>query len=159
MNRDANFSSCRKFRYTLWRIWGDSSDYAMFVGLNPSTADENEDDPTIRRCIAFARNWGYSGLCMTNLFAFRATKPADMMNADDPIGPDNDKWLCDMASQAAIVVAAWGIHGTFADRHRTVSQLLPRLHYLRLTKHGHPRHPLYLPRTLRPTELQPVVHN
>lgn len=150
MERSADLSSCRTYRYALWRIWGGTAGYAMFVGLNPSTADETEDDPTIRRCIAFARSWGYSGLCMTNLFAFRATQPADMRAAADPVGPDNDDWLRDAGSAAAVVVAAWGCHGVHQGRDAIVRALLPRLHYLRLTKDGHPGHPLYLPKTLRP---------
>ena len=150
MQRTADFSSCRRYRYALWRIWGGTTGYAMFVGLNPSTADENVDDPTIRRCMAFAKDWGYSGLCMANLFAYRATQPADMMSAGDPIGPDNDDWLRDASGGAAVVVAAWGVHGAFIGRHEVVRKTLPRLHYLRLTKDGHPGHPLYLPKTLQP---------
>jgi hypothetical protein len=150
MKRSADFSPCRRYRYALWRTWGNTSGYAMFVGLNPSTADESEDDPTIRRCIAFAKDWGYSGLCMTNLFAYRATQPSNMMAAQDPVGADNDDWLRDTERGAAIVVAAWGVYGAFGDRHQTVRQMLPRWHYLRLTKDGYPGHPLYLPKTLKP---------
>ena len=80
----------------------------MFVGLNPSTADETNDDPTIRRCISFAQAWGYEGLCMTNLFAFRATEPSDMMKSPDPVGPENDQALINLAESAGVVVAAWG---------------------------------------------------
>lgn len=95
------FSEDRAFRYTLWREWDVDSltgcaddlphghQFAQFIGLNPSTADETRDDPTIRRCIGFAKLWGYGALCMTNLFAFRATKPRDMRQAADPIGPEN----------------------------------------------------------------------
>ena len=83
-NKTATFSECRKYRYTLWRRWDGlfASGYAMFIGLNPSTADETNDDPTIRRCIGYARDWGYGGLCMTNLFAFRATLPKNMKAVD-----------------------------------------------------------------------------
>jgi hypothetical protein len=130
----------------------------MFVGLNPSTADEHQDDPTIRRCIAFAQDWGYSGLCVTNLFAYRATYPIDMMAACDPIGLDNDAWLRRIGRDATISVAAWGVQGKFGasaserlrQRHQMVRQMFPNWHYLRLTKDGHPRHPLYLPKTLKP---------
>ncbi len=124
----------------------------MFVGLNPSTADEMQDDPTIRRCIAFAMAWGYSGLCMTNLFAFRATDPTDMLRATDPIGPQNDQVLRERAGRAGVVVAAWGVHGTHKNRAWAVRMMLPQLHCLRLTKDGHPGHPLYLPKTLVPVE-------
>ena len=148
--KSADFSPCRTYRYALWRRWGDAPDYVMFVGLNPSTADETQDDPTIRRCIAYAKDWGYSGLCMTNLFAFRATDPEVMKMADDPIGPENDRYLDECAYGAGVVVAAWGVHGTLGGRHRPVIVRLPKLHYLRLTKDGHPGHPLYLPKTLTP---------
>ncbi|MEP0894347.1 DUF1643 domain-containing protein [Leptolyngbya boryana FACHB-1624] len=84
----------------------------MFVGLNPSTADETHDDPTIRRCTKFAKDWGYSGLCMTNLFAYRATDPKEMIASVDSIGLENDQYLLEYAARAGIVVAAWGNHGT-----------------------------------------------
>lgn len=150
MTSDATFSLCRTYRYDLWRRWIGGDGYAMFVGLNPSTADETEDDPTIRRCIAYAKAWGYSGLCMTNLFAYRATEPKKMMQVADPVGPSNDATLRTLAGRAGVVVAAWGTHGTHLGRGDAVRELLPALHYLRLTKDGHPGHPLYLPKTLVP---------
>lgn len=149
MERSATLSPCRAYRYALWRRWGRGP-YAMFVGLNPSTADETNDDPTIRRCIGFARAWGYEALCMTNLFAFRATQPADMKKAADPVGWENDRTLRDLAIRAGVVVAAWGAHGTYKGRDQSVRLLVPGLHYLRLTKDGHPGHPLYLPASLQP---------
>lgn len=124
----------------------------MFVGLNPSTADAAQDDATIRRCIEFARTWGYGALVMTNLFAWRATDPGDMLAAADPVGPDNDAALLAAARAADVVVAAWGVHGAHMGRDVAVRAMLPRLHYLRLTKDGRPGHPLYLPADLRPTE-------
>ena len=149
MERGARLSPCRAYRYTLWRRWGQGP-HAMFIGLNPSTADETADDPTIRRCIGFARSWGYGALCMANLFAYRATQPADMKKAADPIGWDNDSTLRDVSRHAGVVVAAWGAHGTFKSRDQSVRLLVPSLHYLRLTKDRHPGHPLYLPANLRP---------
>lgn len=122
----------------------------MFIGLNPSVADEVQDDPTIRRCAAFAKAWGYGALCMSNLFAFRATDPADMIAADDPVGPDNDRYLTDLASNAGVVVAAWGTNGTHRSRDLAVRAMIPNLHYLHKTKAGHPGHPLYLHGTLKP---------
>jgi hypothetical protein len=148
------FSPCRAYRYSLWREWSGGNGYAMFVGLNPSTADEDQDDPTIRRCIAFAKSWGYSGLCMTNLFAFRATDPKDMKKADEPIGIDNNKHLITLANNAGIIIAAWGANGSYKARNEEVRSLLPVLHCLKLTKDGHPGHPLYLPRTLTPIEFK-----
>jgi hypothetical protein len=155
MTRSAEFSPCRLYRYTLWRWWGAAPGafdrgFVVFVGLNPSTADEVTDDPTIRRCIAFAKAWGYGGMCMVNLFAFRSTDPADMLAAADPVGPENDVWLKRLAPRAALVVAAWGVDGKHLGRDAQVKRLIPEMHYLRLTKNGHPGHPLYLPKTLLP---------
>jgi len=124
----------------------------MFIGLNPSIADATIDDPTIRRCIGFAKAWGYSGLMMTNLFAWRATEPRNMLAAENPVGPDNDRILSVAHDKAALTVAAWGVHGSHLDRNTAVRALLSRLHYLRLTKDGHPGHPLYLPSRLQPIE-------
>ena len=154
MNRKTKFSPCRTYRYALWREWIGGSGYAMFVGLNPSTADEMLDDPTIRRCIGFAKSWGYAALCMTNLFAFRATEPKDMMAAADPIGPGNDAFLQELAPDAGVVVAAWGAHGAYRGRDAEVCRMLPDLHCLALTKGGHPGHPLYLPKHLIPYRFQ-----
>jgi len=149
---DAMFSPCRQYRYLLWRRWADDwgSNYAMFVGLNPSTADETNDDPTIRRCIKFAKDWGYSGLCMANIFAYRATDPKDMIAVDEPIGVENDKYLIEYAAKAGVVIAAWGNHGTYKNRHLQVKRIIPVLHCLKVTKSGMPSHPLYLPQTLKP---------
>lgn len=150
----AAFSPCRAYRYSLWRRWGSAEgDYAMFVCLNPSEANETEDDPTVRRCVAFAKAWGYSGLCMTNLFAYKATEPEKMLAAEDPIGPENDATLQNLAANAGVVVAAWGTAGAHLGRDAQVRRLLPQLNYLRLTKEGHPGHPLYLPATLTPQPL------
>lgn len=148
------FSPCRTYRYTLWREWIGGDGYAMFIGLNPSTADETKNDQTIRRCMDFAQIWGYAGLCMTNLFAFRATEPKVMLKATiDPIGKDNDGHLQRLAKDAGVIVAAWGAHGKHMRRDQQVRALITNLHYLRLTKDGHPGHPLYLPGDLRPTPL------
>lgn len=149
MNRDTIFSPDRVYRYTLWRSWdgllGNGS-YAMFIGLNPSTADEVRDDPTIRRCIAFAKRWHLGALCMTNIFAYRATDPRVMKAVEHPAGPDNDNWLTRCAQSASIVVAAWGTHGSHLGRDREVMQLIPpgRASCLGITKDGYPRHPLYV---------------
>jgi hypothetical protein len=150
MERAASFSPCRAYRYALWRRWGNGP-YCMFIGLNPSTADETNDDPTIRRCIGFARAWGYEALCMTNLFAFRATDPKVMKAAAEPVGRENDITLETLGRGAGVVIAAWGAHGVHRRRDQSVRLFVPGLHYLRLTKDGHPGHPLYLPANLTPT--------
>lgn len=123
----------------------------MFVGLNPSTADETQDDPTVRRCRNFASMWGFTEMVMTNIFAFRATDPADMKAAREPVGPDNDKWLLESAAGAGLIVACWGNHGTHLERDQKVRALLPNLNYLRLTGNGQPEHPLYMPGDTWPT--------
>lgn len=147
------WSPCKQYRYTLWRLFSPVAlplRYVLWVMLNPSTADESEDDPTIRRCIAFTESWGYDALCVCNLFAFRATHPADMIHADDPVGDDNDYWLAKLSTDAALVVAAWGEHGTFQNRERAVRLILPDLYCLSLNKGGQPGHPLYLSGKLKP---------
>lgn len=116
----------------------------MCIGLNPSTADETDNDPTVRRVISFAQREGCDALVMTNAFAFRATEPNDMKAAADPVGPENDKWLIECSNLASLVVAAWGVHGTFKGRCEQVQQLIPNLLCFGTTKDGHPKHPLYL---------------
>ncbi len=152
MEKSATFSPCRKYRYTPWRNWDElfTYSYVVFIGLNPSTADETTDDPTVRRCIGYARDWGYAGLCMMNLFAFRATLPADMKAAQDPVGPDNERALIDISEYAGVVVAAWGVNGAHLGQDLKVRKIIPDLSYLKLTKDGFPGHPLYLSRGLRP---------
>jgi len=141
----AVFSPCRLYRYRLTRRWGDGPTCA-FIMLNPSTADEFQDDPTIRRCIGFARREGCGGLVIGNIFAFRAADPADMKAAPDPVGPENDRHLIQiMVETDGPAVAAWGAHGAFLDRAAHVRRLtdVPLL-CLGLTKAGAPRHPLYI---------------
>jgi hypothetical protein len=158
----AIFSDDRRYRYTLHRDIPDSlpsGKLVMFIGLNPSTADEFQDDPTIRRCINFGRDWGYSRFVMTNLFAYRATNPDYMVQADDPIGPDNDKHLIETALFADLIVAAWGAWGSFRNRDADVLAMLHNVHYLDLTRKGQPRHPLYLPGNLTPKPLLEAVYD
>jgi hypothetical protein len=145
----ATFSLCRKYRYDLWRRWAEGP-YCMFIGLNPSTADETNDDPTVRRCIGYAKAWGYSALCMTNIFAWRDTDPSKMKAAAEPVGPENDAHLVRLSSAAAVVIAAWGTHGAHLERGDAVQKLIRNLHCLKLTADGSPGHPLYLAKTLVP---------
>lgn len=124
-----------------------------FVGLNPSTADGLVDDPTVRRCMGFAASWGFDAIEMLNLFAWRATDPADMKRAGDPIGPDNDQWLISAHERNSLIIACWGVHGTWLGRDQQALQMLGHVHHLGLTKHGMPRHPLYLRADTRPEPL------
>lgn len=151
-DRRTVFSSDRVYRYALWREWIGGEGYAMFIGLNPSTADETIDDPTVRRCIGYAKAWGYGALCMTNIFAYRATDPKDMLAVAYPIGAENDATLLSIADGAGIRVAAWGVHGTHLRRDVAVKSIMPAMHVLKVTKDGHPGHPLYLPKALEPIE-------
>jgi hypothetical protein len=130
-----------EYRYTLTRVWDSALPTITFVLLNPSTADAAQLDPTLRRCVSFAKREGYGGMLILNLYAFRTPYPKVMKAAIDPVGPDNDRVL---AAATGTVVAAWG---TNADPARVthVVALLPRLYSLGVTKDGHPPHPLRLP--------------
>lgn len=155
MRRTALFSECRTWRYALNRVWGDAGNLVQFIGLNPSTADEEADDPTVRRCIGYAQAWGYDGMVMTNLFAYRSTDPVQMIlqGPRRAIGPDNDQWLLAIAGDCHLTVAAWGNQGRTFDRDKAVRKAfkgVQRLHVLKLTGDGHPGHPLYLSKTLEP---------
>lgn len=158
MNKSAVLSEDRVYRYSLARWWDEALPKVLFVGLNPSTADASIDDPTIRKCIGYARRWGYGGFLMANLFAFRSSRPMEMKNAREPIGPDNNAYLRAAVDQTAITVCAWGTHGAFRDRDAAVLKLLNEkrgVYCLRTTKAGHPEHPLYLPGELMPRVYDP----
>lgn len=144
MQRSAGFSLCRRYRYCLSRTWDESLSRVLFVGLNPSTADDQRDDPTVRRCIGFAQRWGYGGLLLVNLFAYRTTDPSGLTEVDDPIGPNNDDWIANGQLKTECVVAAWGNHGRLFKRDEAVLQSLTRPFCLGRTMSGCPRHPLYL---------------
>lgn len=155
LNSGACFSPCRTWRYGLYRDGSDAKEFrwnaVAFIGLNPSTADESADDSTIRRCIGYARDWGFNALIMLNLFGFRATDPKVMKRATDPVGVANDAHIRGVRDKFAnLIVAAWGTHGAFMRRDTAVRAMVPNLHYLQLTKDGHPNHPLYLPKSLTP---------
>lgn len=162
----ALFSKCRIWRYSLWReldLALLSLDWPVvnFICLNPSTADENTEDPTVRRCIRWARSWNAKMVVVTNLFAYRATNPKDMLQASDPVGPRNDHYILKIAPVSHLVIAAWGVHGEHLDRGRQVAKMLRDagvvLHCMGTTKGGHPRHPLYLRNDVRPVVFDPKV--
>lgn len=143
--QSAVLSADRKYRYVLWRNLGAGErDYVVFIGLNPSTADEEQDDPTIRRVKGFAKSWGYRWVAMLNLFAFRATKPADMFKELAPIGAENDYWLNKICTDAPLIIAALGTKGDHLGRASQVCRMFSMC-CLRTTKEGHPEHPLYMP--------------
>ena len=139
------FSPCRTYRYTLWRVFKPEGNFAVFIGLNPSTADEITDDPTIRRCIGFAKKWNFAAVCMLNIFAFRNTNPLVLQTVCDPIGPRNNLWIETIANKADLVVAAWGNRGSYLNRSESIKYLIHKQMYcLGLTKSGQPKHPLYI---------------
>ncbi len=161
VNGGAWLSDDEVYRYALRRTIGYGlfdgayrDETVNFIMLNPSTATATEDDPTIRRCIGYAREWGFGALMVTNLFAYRATDPRDLKRATDPVGPENNAYVRKVAAESQLVVAAWGSHGAYRGRDATVRRLLDAigvpLMCLTTTKSGHPGHPLYLRADLRP---------
>jgi len=150
----AIYSDCERYRYSLTRVWDEAGTRVNFVMLNPSTATEVQNDPTVERCERRARTLGYGSFAVTNIFAWRDTDPRAMRAAADPVGPGNDAAILDRATWAQDVIAAWGTHGAHLDRGTAVHNLLRQvdrpLFHLGLSKAGHPKHPLYLPYTQRP---------
>jgi hypothetical protein len=141
------YSPCGVYRYRLERVWAPGALLAC-VMLNPSTATEERNDPTIERCERRARALGFGGLSVVNLFAFRATYPADLRRAADPVGPGNVAALQEVALAAGLVLCGWGTHGDLLGQGRLVAENMRgqgvALHHLGLTKGGQPRHPLYV---------------
>lgn len=152
MIRSARISENGRYRYALLRRWAADGPVATFVMLNPSTADATIDDPTIRRCVGFSKAWGCAAVHVLNLYAYRATKPADLWKADDPVGPANDRYLSRHVLASRIrrdpFVAAWGAHAQPARVGHVVDMMgvwADHLTCLGTTKSGAPRHPLYVP--------------
>jgi len=154
MHRSAEISRDGRYRYMLRRVWDDTRPTVLFVGLNPSTADAARDDPTIRRCMRFASDWGFGQLIVANLFAFRTSSPRLLRRVRAPIGPHNDRWLRRLTAEAEATVVAWGNHGTFLGRDQQVLELLADPRCLDVTKRGQPRHPLYVRASVRPRRMQ-----
>ncbi|WP_226780177.1 DUF1643 domain-containing protein [Oceaniglobus trochenteri] len=144
----ATYSDCEHYRYDLTRVWDDTGRRIAFVMLNPSTATEVQNDPTVERCERRARALGYGGFRVTNIFAWRDTDPKKMRAAADPVGPANDAAIRDAALWADTVLCAWGTHGAHLNRGPAVETLLRAtarpLFHLGLSKAGHPKHPLYI---------------
>jgi len=150
----AEISEDKKYRYNLYRVWDTTKPTCIFICLNPSTADASFDDPTVNRCIRFAQDWEvYGSLCMINLFAFRTSNPTKLIKEDDPIGPENDKFILQEVKKSGIVIAAWGAFGLFKDRGKFVKNLVNsvcNLYCLKLNTDGTPSHPLYLRKESKP---------
>jgi hypothetical protein len=149
--RSALISDDGRYRYVLGRRWAPDGPVATFVMLNPSTADATVDDPTIRRCVGFSQHWGMAAVHVLNLYAYRATKPADLWKADDPVGPENYRRLMNHVLQARIrrdpFVVAWGTNAKpdrVAEFVDSLGVWADHLTCLGTTKAGAPRHPLYV---------------
>ncbi|MEM7520702.1 MAG: DUF1643 domain-containing protein [Pseudomonadota bacterium] len=150
----AVYSDCMCLRYSLTRVWKNEGRRLLFVMLNPSTATEIQNDPTVERCERRARHLGFGAFCVTNIIAFRATDPKDLRRAPQPIGPHNDQAIADATLWADEIIAAWGVHGAHMNRGPEVAKTLRaatrEVYHLGLSKDGHPRHPLYLPYAQQP---------
>jgi hypothetical protein len=154
---NAVLSDDREYRYRLTRTWDVEKPTLAFIMLNPSTADETENDPTIRRCLDYAKDWDYGSVVVGNLFALRATDPSELSGHDNPVGPENDDHLEAICDEAEQVIAAWGTDGSLQDRGREVAERLDvDLYALDTTKHGHPNHPLYQPKDADPEVYDPL---
>jgi hypothetical protein len=146
-----------QYRYSLWRIWDESAPRMAFMMFNPSTADEQYDDQTIKRCIGFAKGWGFGSLEVINLFAYRATDPKELKQVNNPVGPDNDSHILEAIERVDRVVLAWGTNGVYQKRNEKVLRLLSgyeNLYALELTKASHPKHPLFVRADIAPIHLQ-----
>ncbi|MBT9384141.1 DUF1643 domain-containing protein [Pseudooceanicola sp. CBS1P-1] len=154
----ALYSPCERYRYALSREWAEGA-RILYVMLNPSTATETQNDPTVERCERRARTLGYGGFRVCNLFAWRETSPALLKKASEPIGPENDRLLreaADWIGPDGLILCGWGVHGSHMGRGAEVKALLKgtgrRLAHLGLTKDGEPRHPLYVAYATQPTD-------
>lgn len=144
----AQYDETRQYRYRLWRNFvAEPRDPCLWIMLNPSTATEYVDDPTVRKCQEFSRRWGHDSCRVVNIFAWRSTNPAILPLLDDPVGPDNDAVIVDEVAQASRIVCAWGNWGWVRDRGRAVRRLIRpyQTYAFNTTKSGEPIHPLYQP--------------
>lgn len=144
----AVYSDCEHYRYALTRIWDPAGEKVLFIMLNPSTATEVQNDPTVERCERRARALGFGAFRVTNIFAWRDTDPAAMRRASDPVGPENDAHILQSCPWANRIICAWGTHGAHLGRGSAMEDMLRRtglpLYHLGLSKAGHPKHPLYI---------------
>jgi hypothetical protein len=165
MEKGAILSECNSYRYQLWRIWNNELAKVLFIMLNPSTADADIDDPTIRRCIGFAKAWGYGGLYVCNLFAYRATDPKELLKIDNPFGDANIWHTRELVDKVEKVICAWGNRPILKKVLKGQSEMdlvrfaEGKLHAIDLAKDGTPKHPLYLKSSLKPVIFNPQNDN
>ncbi|MEM9437704.1 MAG: DUF1643 domain-containing protein [Pseudomonadota bacterium] len=150
----AVYSDCERYRYMLTRVWEPDGRKALFIMLNPSTATEVQNDPTVERCERRARALGFGAFRVLNIFAWRDTDPKKMRAATDPVGPGNDAAILESLAWADQIIAAWGTHGAHLERGSAVAGMLRAsgrpIYHLGLSKAGHPKHPLYIPYDQQP---------
>ncbi len=151
----AIYTDCERYRYVLTRQWEEvSENRAVFIGLNPSTATEYQNDPTVARCIKYAKTWGHDSMTMLNAFAFRSTDPKGLKSVEDPVGSANDRYILKQCRDASQIILCWGTHAEYLDRGLKLLEKLSgrsfELNCLKITKNGHPSHPLYLKKDLQP---------
>jgi hypothetical protein len=144
MKKGAHISIDKKYRYSLYRIWNDELPKVAFICLNPSIADDKIDDPTINRCIEFAKSWGYGGFYMLNLFAFRATNPSELTKVNDPIGMDNQNVILETITKVDKVICAWGNEGILLNQNKKILSIIENPYCIKINSSGEPSHPLFL---------------
>lgn len=156
----AEFSPCGQYRYRLWRRWGDGPT-ALWLMLNPSTADDAVNDATVERCQRRAQLAGYGRLLVANIFALRSTDPAALYAHPDPVGPDNDRAIARMVREADLIICGWGNHGAHLERGQQVMASLRKfgheLHALKMTGQDQPGHPLYIGYNVRPRPIAELI--
>ncbi|MDA7527499.1 DUF1643 domain-containing protein [Planctomicrobium sp.] len=151
----AIYTDCELYRYVLTRTWdGDGTNRAVFIGLNPSTATEYQNDPTVARCINYAKAWGHDSMTMLNAFAYRSTDPKGLKTIEDPVGEGNDRYILRECKKGTRIILCWGTHAAYLERGTKLltklNGLSQELTCLKITKAGHPSHPLYLRKDLLP---------
>jgi hypothetical protein len=151
MERWAVIDDTGKYRYTLTRVWDANKAQVAFVMLNPSVADGQQDDPTIRKCVGFAQRWGYGSLGVVNMYAWRATSPKDLDLTENPVGKKNDAYIERVVQNSSCVIAAWGAHAKEPTRLQEMLSLIGNAFCLGRTKNGSPRHPLYVRYEVQPS--------
>ena len=154
MIKGADFSEDGLYRYSLWRIWDESKPIIMFVGLNPSTANEETNDATIRRVISMAKRWNFGGVYMMNCFPFISTNPYELIHSGS--NDVNDQWLRDISLKCQDIIFAWGAFDIVKEtgRDQELTQMFPGAMALVINKDGSPRHPLYVPSSVKPIKWQ-----
>lgn len=151
----ASLSRDKKYRYSLTRTWDEQKDAVLFVGLNPSIADAKSDDPTIRRLIGFAQGWGFGGMHVCNLFAYRTPDPSVLFKAADPVGRYNNRYIRKMKKISSMTVLMYGNYGKRLHRHEEILKRIANPYCVKVSKGGMPMHPLYLKYTEQPLPYHP----